>query len=83
MPLEESIACGQKKHQKIEDPRGLKLNWDKPQVTYLSDSRPAVIDRAISLLAKEENIEFLVNAKAKVPAICHSIEFRVKTPVKQ
>ena len=58
-----------KEASKIEDPRGLKLNWDKPQVTYLSDPRPAVVDRAINLLAKEINIEFLVNAKAKVPAI--------------
>ena len=29
------------------DPRGLKLDWKKPAVTYLSNERPVVVSRAI------------------------------------
>ena len=53
----------------LDDPRGLKMNWGQPRTTWLSDSRPAVVSRAIDALAKRENIDNLRQAKAKVPAI--------------
>ena len=34
------------------DPRGLKLDWEKPAISWLSDERPAVVKRAIDALAK-------------------------------
>ena len=59
-----------------DDPRGLELNWEKPAVAYLSDERPAVVNRAIDALAKEENIAALGASKAGVPALwsLHRIE---------
>jgi len=54
---------------KLKDPRGLKLNWDQPEIGYLSDSRQAVVKRAIDVLAKKENIKALRKSKAKVPAL--------------
>ena len=50
------------------DPRGLELDWKKPEVSYLSDERPVVVRRAIEALAKEENIEALREAEARLPA---------------
>ena len=52
----------------INDPRGLKLDWDKPSISWLSDERPAVVKRAIETLAKEGDIEELRSAK-NVPAL--------------
>ncbi len=59
-----------------KDPRGFDLNWEKPAVTYLSDERPVVVSRAIEALAKEEHINELRRAKARVPALwtLHRIE---------
>jgi putative membrane-bound dehydrogenase-like protein len=51
-----------------EDPRGLKLDWKNPAVSYLSDERPFVVRRAINALAKETNIEALRAADAKLSA---------------
>lgn len=53
----------------IEDPRGLELDWDKPQVSWLADGRPAVVKRAIDALAKESRIGDLRSAAAGVPAV--------------
>ena len=50
------------------DPRGHKLDWDKPSIRYLSDKRPIVVRRAIEALAKEENVDALRTAKASLPA---------------
>jgi len=51
------------------DPRGLKLNWRKPEVAWLSDARPAVVKRAIEALAQESRIGELRGAGARVPAV--------------
>lgn len=51
------------------DPRGLKMDWKKPTVSYLSDQRPTVVSRAIEVLAKEENVDALRAAKAQLPAV--------------
>ncbi len=51
-----------------KDPRGLKLDWTKPSVGYLSDKRPVVVRRAIEALAKEDNVDALRAAKATLPA---------------
>ena len=51
-----------------KDPRGLKLDWTKPQVDWLSDERPAVVKRAIDTLAKAGNVDALKGAKARIPA---------------
>jgi len=59
----------QKKHPPLlNDPRGLELDWKQPQVSWLSDERPAVVKRAIDVLAREENIETLRTASARIPA---------------
>lgn len=50
------------------DPRGLKLDWKNPSVSYLSDERPAVVRRAIDALAMEANIEALRASDAHLPA---------------
>ena len=66
----------QKKPPRIaSDPRGLELNWEKPEVSWLSDQRPVVVRRSIDALAKAENIEALRAAK-NVPALwaLHRIE---------
>ncbi len=52
-----------------DDPRGLKLDWAHPKVSWLSDSRPAVVKRAIDALAKEDNIDVLGIAEARIPAV--------------
>ena len=51
-----------------KDPRGHKLDWDKPSIRYLSDKRPIVVRRAIEALAKEENVDALRTVKASLPA---------------
>ena len=51
------------------DPRGLELDWDQPQVDWLSDERPAVVQRTVDALATEGNIEALTKADAAVPAL--------------
>ena len=51
------------------DPRGLDLNWDEPKTAWLSDRRPAVVSRAVDALASVENVDRLLQAKAKIPAI--------------
>ena len=52
-----------------KDPRGLELDWTKPQVDWLSDERPAVVKRAIDALAKASNLDQLSSAKARLPAL--------------
>ena len=52
-----------------KDPRGFDLNWESPEVSFLSDERPFVVNRAIDALAKESYIEDLRTADARVPAI--------------
>ncbi|MEO1990431.1 MAG: HEAT repeat domain-containing protein, partial [Pirellulales bacterium] len=54
---------------KIEDPRGLALDWRNPQVAWLSDERPAVVKRAIDSLASRDNIEAVRLSPARVSAI--------------
>ena len=51
------------------DPRGLQLDWQHPEVSYLSDKRPVVVSRAIEALAKEEHIDALRTAAAQLPAV--------------
>ncbi len=57
---------GSKNH---EDPRGLKLDWSQPQVAWLSDSRPAVVNRAIDSLASANHIDALRSSPASVSAV--------------
>lgn len=52
-----------------EDPRGVKLDWANPQVEWLSDSRPAVVKRAIHSLAVAGNIDALRSSLAPIPAL--------------
>ncbi len=52
-----------------KDPRGLELDWTKPQVDWLTDERPVVVKRSIDALAREANIEELRSAKALIPAL--------------
>jgi putative membrane-bound dehydrogenase-like protein len=52
-----------------EDPRGLKLDWNQPQVSWLSDKRPEVVRRAIEALARGKNIEALRTADARIPVV--------------
>lgn len=60
----------QKKGAKPQnDPRGRELNLNRAQVDWLSDERPEVVKRAIDVLAREENIETLSTASARVPAV--------------
>ena len=51
------------------DPRGLNLAWTVPQVSWLSDPRPAVAKRAMDALAKPENIAALSHGQASVPGV--------------
>ena len=51
------------------DPRGLELDWENPQVSWLSDNRPAVVRRAISELAKPSHLVSLQSAEAALPAL--------------
>ena len=53
----------------IDDPRGLKLDWNRPQVSWLSDERPAVVQRAIDSLSTEKNIEVVRTISVRVPAV--------------
>jgi putative heme-binding domain-containing protein len=52
-----------------EDPRGLKLDWSHPQVDWLSDQRPAVVQRAIDSLAGANHIDALRSSSARLPAV--------------
>lgn len=53
----------------IEDPRGLQLDWKQPQVSWLADKRPAVVKRAIEVLAQENNIDALRATDARLHAV--------------
>lgn len=53
----------------VADPRGLKLDWDQPQVGWLSDERPAVVERSIDALARVNNIEALRTASPCIPVV--------------
>ncbi len=55
--------------QPVADPRGLKLDWDQPQVSWLSDERPAVVKRAIDALATVDNIDALRTASPRLPVV--------------
>jgi putative membrane-bound dehydrogenase-like protein len=52
-----------------EDPRGLLLDWNQPQVAWLSDSRPAVVQRAIHSLARPGNINTLRSSPDRLEAV--------------
>jgi len=54
---------------RVADPRGLKLDWDQPQASWLSDERAAVVKRAIDALATPDNTEALRAASARVPVV--------------
>lgn len=54
---------------RLEDPRGLKLDWHDAQVSWLSDERPAVVKRAIETLANEKYVDSLRASSARIPAI--------------
>lgn len=58
-----------KSPQFLSDPRGLEMVWNQPQVSWLSDERPAVVKRAIGALTGKNNIENLRTANAKIPAV--------------
>ena len=51
------------------DPRGLKLDWNQPQVDWLSDQRPAVVKRAIDSLANANNIDALRSSSAHISVV--------------
>ena len=51
------------------DPRGLKMDWNQPQASWLSDERPAVAQRAIDALATVNNIDALRTASAGIPTV--------------
>ena len=51
------------------DPRGFSLGWDEPEISWLEDARPAVAQRAISVLATDSNIEALSNAPGRLSAV--------------
>ncbi len=53
----------------VKDPRGLELDWDHPEVGWLSDERPAVVKRAIESLAEERHLDALQFAEARLPAL--------------
>jgi len=53
----------------VADPRGLRLDWDQPQVGWLSDERPAVVERSIDALARVNNIEALRTASPCIPVV--------------
>ncbi|MFP6670703.1 MAG: PVC-type heme-binding CxxCH protein, partial [Pirellulaceae bacterium] len=53
----------------LNDPRGLELDWNQPQVSWLSDERPEVVKRAIDVLATNDNIDDLRTASARIPAV--------------
>jgi len=55
--------------QPDDDPRGLKRDWSRPQVNWLSDQRPAVVKRAIDSLASVKHIAALRSASARLPAV--------------
>ena len=58
-----------KNNPRHQDPRGTGLDWKKPQVAWLSDPRPAVVKRAMDVLAETRWIDELRLAEAKIPAI--------------
>lgn len=51
------------------DPRGRKLDWDRPRVSWLFDQRPAVVKRAIDALARVDNIDVLRSASPGIPIV--------------
>lgn len=53
----------------VADPRGLKLDWDQPQVSWLGDERPAVAKRAIDALARVNNIDTLRAASPRTSVV--------------
>lgn len=55
--------------QKHADPRGLNLDWNHPQVDWLSDKRPAVVKRSIDLLADDRRVDALRSSNALLPAV--------------
>ena len=58
-----------KASKRHEDPRGLELDWNHPQVTWLSDSRPAVVQRTIQSLASRDNIDALRSSTNRLEAV--------------
>ena len=54
---------------KIEDPRGLELDWERSEIKWLSDARSSVINRSIEVLAEENKIDQLKRAKARIPSL--------------
>ena len=54
---------------KLNDPRGIKLDWQNPEIKWLNDERPHVVQRSMKVLAREENIEPLKASDAHLPAL--------------
>jgi putative heme-binding domain-containing protein len=58
-----------KNNSSPKDPRGLELDWNNPQVDWLSDKRPALVKRAIESLAQVGSVDRLKEAKARKLAL--------------
>jgi N,N-dimethylformamidase len=54
---------------KLKNSRGLELDWEKPEISWLSDWRQTVVKRAIDALAEDGNINELRTAQARIPAL--------------
>ncbi|MEK0446417.1 MAG: hypothetical protein RLZZ399_1738 [Verrucomicrobiota bacterium] len=54
---------------RVVDPRGLKLHWTDAHPDWLSDPRPAVVERAVGALANPRHVPALLQSKARIPAI--------------
>ena len=54
---------------KLNDSRGIKLDWQNPEIKWLNDERPHVVQRSMKVLAREENIEPLKASDAHLPAL--------------
>ncbi len=58
-----------KDSQPAVDPRGLQLDWNQPQVCWLSDKRTAVVKCAIDALATVNNIDALRAAGPRLSVV--------------
>ena len=46
----------------LADPRGLELDWNRPQIDWLFDERPAVVQRATDVMSNPSHLEALETA---------------------
>ena len=56
----------------LADPRGLELDWNRPQIDWLFDERPAVVQRATDVMSNPSHLEALETA-AKNAAVVWSL----------